>query len=311
MRCDLHVHSYHSGMCEVPGLRRVCRECYSRPEEVYESLRRRGMDLVTLTDHDSIEGAEHLRRFPNFFLSEEVTCRMPSGTLAHIGVYGITERQHGDLQRRRNDFSSLLAYLNEQRLFFSLNHPFSALTGRRAEEDFDCFESLFPAYETRNGHMLPQHNQAAEDLARRLRKAALGGSDAHALASLGTACTIVPGARTKAEFLRGLREGRGVPSGGHGSYAKLTRDVFTIAGAMMRENRWTLLLAPLAPVIPFYTLAVLMHEAGFAKRWTARAARRERLQPVLATKRRVARFRPHGRPRVRLAQQGLEAAAWS
>ncbi|HUJ39733.1 MAG TPA: PHP domain-containing protein [Candidatus Acidoferrales bacterium] len=279
MRCDLHVHSYYSGMCEVPGLNRVCRECYSAPAEVYATLRSRGMDLVTLTDHDSIEGAEELRRFSGFFLSEEVTCRMPSGTQVHVGVYDITERDHVEIQRRRNDLPRLLAYVNERRLFFSVNHLFSGLTGRRALEDFDWFESMFPAYETRNGHMLQGHNRSAEEVAQRLGKAAIGGSDAHALASAGSAYTEVPGARTKTEFLRGLRAGRGRPGGESGSYGKLTRDVFLIAGAMLRHNPWSSFLLPLAPAIPIYTLAVMLHEFGFARRWSELALRRERVRP--------------------------------
>ena len=178
---------------------------------------------------------------------------------------------------------------------------------------------MFPAFETRNGHMLPRHNQSALELARRLSKAALGGSDAHALASAGTAYTIVPGARTKAEFLRGLRAGQGVPAGDQGSYVKLTRDVFTIAGAMMRETPWTTLLLPLATVIPFYTLVVLLHEAGFARRWSLRWAQRERSQPALPARALDAhpgaqtrpRVLPRMRPRPRPAFRALEATAWS
>ena len=44
------------------------------------------MDLVTVTDHDSIDAAERLRRHPDFFLSEEVSCLTPSGTELHVGV---------------------------------------------------------------------------------------------------------------------------------------------------------------------------------------------------------------------------------
>ena len=44
MRCDLHVHTEHSGSCTVPLLDRVCRESYNQPGEVYEILKRRGMD---------------------------------------------------------------------------------------------------------------------------------------------------------------------------------------------------------------------------------------------------------------------------
>lgn len=153
MRCDLHVHSIASGMFNVPGLKHFCRESYNDPVDVYNRLKRLGMSIVTLTDHDCIDAAEVLRKYPDFFLSEEVTLRMPSGTEAHLGVYGMVERDHVEIQRRRNDFLSLMMYLTERKLFFSANHVFSGLTGRREAEDFRWLESYVPAFETRNGQM--------------------------------------------------------------------------------------------------------------------------------------------------------------
>src|SRR3982075_3938949 len=129
MPCDLHVHSIASGMFTVPGLNRICRESYNDPAEVYDRLKRMSMPIVTITDHDSIDGAETLRRHPDFFLSEEVTVRMPSGSEMHMGVYAITERDHVEIQRRRNDFIALLMYLPERNLFFSANPVFPGSTG--------------------------------------------------------------------------------------------------------------------------------------------------------------------------------------
>ena len=60
MRCDLHVHSKCSGLVNLPVLRRFGRECYSAPQSVYEQARRRGMDLVTLTD-DPVAAVEHIK----------------------------------------------------------------------------------------------------------------------------------------------------------------------------------------------------------------------------------------------------------
>src|ERR1700680_1817663 len=128
MRCDLHVHTQHSGMCNIPVLKAVCGESYNQPLAVYEKLKRLGMDLVTITDHDSIDAVEALRSRPDFFLSEEVTCSLPSGGELHVGVDDITDRDHIEIQRRRNDFPSLAAYLYERDLFFSANHVFSSLT---------------------------------------------------------------------------------------------------------------------------------------------------------------------------------------
>lgn len=270
MKCDLHVHSFYSGPCTTPIIGKICRESYSDPGEVYLRLRQRGMDLFTLTDHDSIEGAEKVRHHAGFFLSEELTCRMPSGTEIHIGVYDIHERQHVQLQRRRNDLVSLLMYLSERRLFFSINHVFSGLTGRRENEDFAWFQEYFPAIETRNGHMLNETNQRAADLAHQWEKIAIGGSDSHALPSVGTAYTVVPGARNKEEFFAGLRKGMGRVEGESGSFRKLTHDVLLITLEMMREKCWTALLSPLALLIPAVTYWNYRDERTFGRRWAAK-----------------------------------------
>jgi predicted metal-dependent phosphoesterase TrpH len=267
VKCDLHVHSYFSGPCTTPFVRNFCRESYSDPEKVYAVLQRRGMNLFTLTDHDSIEGAEKLRSHPDFFVSEELTCRMPSGTEVHIGVYDISERQHVQLLQRRADLVSLLMYLTEKRLFFSINHVFSSVTGLRQLEDFNWFYDYFPAVEIKNSHMLERANQDAASLAKQWGKIGIGGSDAHALPSVGTAYTEVPGASDKEEFFAGLRNGMGRVAGESGCFTKLTRDVYAIAGEMMREKMWTTLLSPLSILIPGFTFWNYCNEQIFIRRW--------------------------------------------
>jgi predicted metal-dependent phosphoesterase TrpH len=267
VKSDLHVHSYYSGMTTTPFVSRFCRESYNDPEQVYELLAKRGMDLFTLTDHDSIEGAEKLRRHPNFFLSEELTCRMPSGTEVHVGVYDITERQHSQLQQRRNDLISLLMYLSERRLFFSVNHVFSKLTGPREQEDFTWFREYFPAMETRNGHMLERANAHAASLAKQWEKIEIGGSDAHALPSAGTTYTEVLRAENKEEFFAGLRAGMGRVAGESGCFTKLTRDVFWIIAELMREKAWTTLMSPLALLVPAITFLNYQSEKEFCRKW--------------------------------------------
>ena len=254
-------------MATVPVLKRFCRESYNPPQALYEKLKRLGLDLVTVTDHDSIEAAESLRRHADFFLSEEVTCRAPSGNEVHVGVYDITESQHLEIQRRRTDLPRLVAYLEEQGVFFSVNHVFSALTGRRAADDFDWFEACFPAVEVLNGHLLARNNHLAARLASYARRIVVGGSDAHALRSAGSAWTEVSGAHSKAEFLEGLRAGRARVCGESGSYWKLTLDVLAIGCEMFRERPATFLLAPLLIGIPAITFINHLLERRFARKW--------------------------------------------
>ncbi|MBZ5603255.1 MAG: hypothetical protein LAO79_13215 [Acidobacteriia bacterium] len=270
MKCDLHVHTIHSGMCTVPLFNRICRESYNDPHRLYAALRQRGMDLVTVTDHDSIDAVEPLRHHPDFFLSEEVSCTTSSGMHLHMGVYGIEERDHVELQRRAADMASLLAYLDERRLLFSVNHVFSGLTGSRTDADFEEFASRFPAVETLNGQMLAVANRHAASFASRTGKIAIGGSDAHTMASVGRTYTEVPGARTRAEFLEGLKLGRARVAGASGDYWKLTRAIWEIGCSLMQERRGTVLLAPLLAAVPMITLVNLALEYEFAYRWGRR-----------------------------------------
>src|SRR5713226_6981912 len=271
MRCDLHVHSTGSGMCNTPGLTRVCKESYNHPAEVYARCKRLGMSMVTITDHDSIEAAEVLRKHPDFFLSEEATVQMPTGTQIHLGVYAITEKDHAEIQRRRNDFIAfLLMYLTERKLFFSVNHVFSGLTGRRDEEDFNWFASYVPAMEVRNGHMWHEANKNAEKLARRLDKIAIAGSDSHTLSGVAQTFTEVPGARTVEEFFSGLRARRGIVHGEHGRYLKLTVDIYRFVGSVLLENPLAALILPLTVLVPAITAAHWLNEIRFCKQWAAR-----------------------------------------
>lgn len=256
-------------MFNTPGLDRLCRESYNDPAEVYTKLKRLGMSLVTMTDHDSIDGTEVLRSHPDFFLSEEVTCRMPSGTELHVGVYDITERDHTEIQRRHRDFIALLMYLTEKKLFFSVNHVFSGLTGRREEGDYRWFASYFPAFETRNGQMTARANESAARLATRFGKIAIAGSDSHAMAGVGRTFTEVPGARTKDEFFAGLRAGQSRVNGDHGSYLKLTADVFSIIRSLLDEKPWVVFLLPLAVLVPACTASHWMNEMRFCRKWSA------------------------------------------
>jgi predicted metal-dependent phosphoesterase TrpH len=268
-------------MFDAPGLNRICRESYNDPTEVYERLKHLGMSIVTITDHDSIDAVEALRSYPDFFLSEEVTVTMPSGTLMHLGVYGIGERDHAEIQRRRNDFIALLMYLTERKLFFSVNHVFSGLTGSRDEEDFRWFASYVPAFEVRNGQMWARANAGAEKLAKRLGKVGIAGSDSHTVAGVGRTYTEVAGARTAEEFLAGLRAGRAVICGAHGTYAKLTADVYRIVLALLSDQPWTLPLMPLAAFVPAFTAAHWLNEIRFCRKWSAKLDSEEKQSRLL------------------------------
>jgi hypothetical protein len=147
------------------------RDCYSPPEDVYRTAKARGMDLVTLTDHDSIEGClELLDRHPDgdVFVSEEVSCRLPSGDIeVHLGVYGTSEALHAAIQPIRGNVFEVCAALREAGVFFSLNHLLHFYRGQIALDEYLRLLDEVPALETRNGTMLREHNELVELIAER------------------------------------------------------------------------------------------------------------------------------------------------
>jgi predicted metal-dependent phosphoesterase TrpH len=272
LRADLHLHSYHSGHAGHLRFLRA-RDCYSDPDAVYAAAKARGMDLVTITDHDSVDGClEFLDRHPgadDFFISEEVECRVPGVDLkVHIGVYGISERIHRDIQPLRRNVFDAVAYLRSEGVFYALNHLFFFFKGQLPLDEYlGLARRLFPAFEVRNGTMLAAHNELAEAIVGRWSASspgpltAIGGSDSHTLRGIGTTYTEAPGS-TRDEFLQSLRAGRARACGRHGSTWREAREIYgvvgrywaTLLGAGRQDLSWprrTLGLAFSALSMPF------------------------------------------------------------
>jgi hypothetical protein len=238
------------------------------------------MDLVTITDHDTVEGALQLAHLPDFIVGEEVTLDLEEGRQIHLGIWDLNEERHSRVQARRRDPEALFAWLAEERVPACVNHPFSPLTGVRDPLDFHRAFGGLHLVETRNGMMPRATNQFAHEASRALGLAPVGGSDAHTLAGIGRAFTTVPWARNRGEFLDGLRAGFTVPAGDSGSYARLTSDVFRVMTGALRENvakalrsvpdlARCLATVPLASVfglIPLVTLASFAMESWGGRR---------------------------------------------
>ncbi|MDQ6655557.1 MAG: PHP domain-containing protein, partial [Verrucomicrobiota bacterium] len=113
-RCDLHVHSRYSTRSEEWLFRRFdIPDSYSDPAAIYHGCRAAGMDFVTITDHDTIEGALRLSEFPGTFLSEQLTTFFPQDSCKiHLLVWGISELQHREMSALRENIYELQAYLS-------------------------------------------------------------------------------------------------------------------------------------------------------------------------------------------------------
>ncbi len=104
-RADMHCHSTASQLSKL-GVQRALGlpECATPPDEVHRLAKARGMDFVTITDHDTIDGALELAALPGVFVSEELTAWFRGEPQAvHVLCYGITPDDHEWLQGRAKD----------------------------------------------------------------------------------------------------------------------------------------------------------------------------------------------------------------
>jgi glycosyltransferase involved in cell wall biosynthesis/predicted metal-dependent phosphoesterase TrpH len=222
-RVDLHCHSTASAVSRL-GVQRALGlpECATPPEEVYELAKRRGMDFVTISDHDTIAGALAIAHHDDVFISEELTAnfRGEPRAMVHVLCFGITPEDHDWLQEHSGDVEECAEYMSANEIACALAHPFYAVGAPLRSRHRRRLAELFSVWETRNGSRAPELNMPASIYVETHGGTAIGGSDDHAGVDIGRTYTEAPPAATPAEFLEHVRAGRVNPAGEQGSTEK-------------------------------------------------------------------------------------------
>jgi glycosyltransferase involved in cell wall biosynthesis/predicted metal-dependent phosphoesterase TrpH len=227
----MHCHSTASQLSRL-GVQRSLGlpECATPPEEVYELAKRRGMDFVTITDHDTIDGCLELADRPDCFVSEELTARFAGEPQAvHVLCYGITPGDHEWLQAHAGDVEACAAYLAENEIASGLAHPFYNVDAPLTPRHRRRLAELFPVWEVRNGSRAAELNMPAAIYIETHGGTGIGGSDDHAGVDIGRTFTEVPAAATPEEFLRQMRAGDAEAGGQQGSAAKWAHAAMALA----------------------------------------------------------------------------------
>jgi glycosyltransferase involved in cell wall biosynthesis/predicted metal-dependent phosphoesterase TrpH len=230
-RVDLHCHSTASEISKL-GIQRSLGlpECATPSEEVYELAKRRGMDFVTITDHDTIDGCLEIASRDDVFISEELTAWFRGEPQAvHLLCFGLTPDDHCRLQERNRDLEACAEYLHSHEIGCSLAHPFYAVEAPLTPAHRRQLAQLFPVWETRNGSRARELNMPAAIYIETHGGTGTGGSDDHAGVDIGRTFTETPPAATPEELLRHIREGRAEARGEQGSAAKWAHAAMALA----------------------------------------------------------------------------------
>lgn len=252
MKIDLHVHSKHSRRPSEWILQKLgSPESFTEPMNLYRVAKQRGMSLVTITDHNAIEGCLELGDMPDTFVSEEVTTYFPEdGCKLHVVVYNIDEMQHREIQSVRDNVYDLLTYLSSQNVPHVLAHPLYSVNNRLTIDHVEKALLLFKNFELNAARSRDQNQslrlllsnltpELLDELANKhdmeprhrepWKKNFTGGSDDHSSLTIARRCTHVPGAASVAEFFAGLDEGRSEVLGPESSPKTLSHNIYSIA----------------------------------------------------------------------------------
>jgi hypothetical protein len=174
LKVDFHIHTIYSP------------DSLTTPEKLIAAARRKGLDRVVITDHNTIAGALRCKELDpeRIIVGEEI--ETPDGEI--LAAY-MTEEIPAGLPPR-----AVIARLRAQGAFISISHPFD--TQRKGGWNIPVLIDLLPeidAIETFNARcMRPKFNFEAQGFARQYNLPGTYGSDAHTPFELGRGALLLP-----------------------------------------------------------------------------------------------------------------------
>lgn len=259
-KADLHVHSSHSNKPTYWAMRKFSvPESYTSPRHLYRVAREKGMDFVTITDHNAINGALEIAHLPNTFVSSEITAHFPeNGCKVHVVVLHISEAQFQTIMKVRKNVYELVAYLHSEKIAHFLAHPLYAQNEKLNIEIIERSLLLFTTFEIKNGCRAHRFNGFTKRLVSSLNEAVIerladkydlqpygctpwvkgvvGGSDDHGGLFIARAHTTVYDTPTIEGFIDAIRAGESWADGEDGGPLTMAHSLYGIAHSFYRER---------------------------------------------------------------------------
>jgi glycosyltransferase involved in cell wall biosynthesis len=259
-KCDLHIHSRYSARSEEWLFRRLdFPDSYSDPRELHRQLLERGMDFVTITDHDTIEGCLQIADLPQSFISEQITTYFPQDPCKiHILAWGISEAQHKEIVAVRDNVYELQKYLAATQIAHAVAHPLYSINGQLAASHLERLILLFKHFEAVNGLRDALLSELAQNLFGSLtrekidkladrhnlvpthpepwQKTFTGGSDDHGGKFIASACTETPPADSAEKFLAHVRAGTCSAQGNGGTPLALSHGFYNTVSCFIQDR---------------------------------------------------------------------------
>ncbi len=191
LRVEFHCHTNAS------------KDSLVTPQELVETCRRKGIDRVVVTDHNSISGALAAQALDpeRVIVGEEIMTTQGEILAAYV---------RGEIPRGLTPVETIRR-LREQGAFISVSHPFDQFRlGGWKEADLLEILPLVDAIEVYNSRcFLPRFNREAHRFAEKHNVAGTVGSDAHTALELGRSVLLLEQFESPEEMRMVIR--RGIP----------------------------------------------------------------------------------------------------
>jgi glycosyltransferase involved in cell wall biosynthesis len=259
MRADLHVHSKFSKRPSQWILQKInCPESFTEPLQLYRIARQKGMSLVTVTDHNTIDGALEISHLPNTFISVEVTTYFPEdGCKIHVLAYHINESQHENIHKVRENIFDLVQYLTQENIVHAVAHPLYSINDRLTAEHFEILLLLFKNFELNGARdevqnrilqvilsgltqeeleRLSEKHGLEPAFAHPWRKNFIGGSDDHSSLNIARMYTEVEKSDNVEDFLQAIGENRASVAGRYSTPLTLAHNLYGITYQFYKDR---------------------------------------------------------------------------
>ena len=190
LKIDFHVHTWHSPDSNLS------------PAKLVERLRALKFSAVAVTNHDTLDGYEEVRKLAGdmlVFRGEEIKTKQ--GEIIALGISRPIEKGL--------EIAEACREIKRQHGFIIVPHPFDVLRKGVGMASLKNILDYVDAIEGINSRSyLSRFNRKAADFARASGKPLVAGSDSHFEMELGYAYTMVDSRKDKGSILKAVSEGK-------------------------------------------------------------------------------------------------------
>jgi hypothetical protein len=182
MKYDLHNHTHYSPCSNL------------KPEILLKIAKKKGMNGIAVTDHNTIKGALKAKK-----LNKDKEFEVIIGDEVKTN-YGDVLAYYLQKEIKSRDFFSVIDEIKAQGGLIAVAHPFriSINPKHKFRYPLEKIRDKIDAIECFNARMLPGNNEKAQRVAKKLNIPGIAGSDAHFKFEIGRAYTVFEGNLRKA-----------------------------------------------------------------------------------------------------------------